>query len=75
MSPTFTPMALKCCICGVDYAASVAATWHRFDHGVCGSACFYEKEWRRTLSTLGKPYRPDPRAYDAAGYPCKVATP
>lgn len=71
----FTPMALKCCICGVDYEATVRDTWHRFDAGVCGQACYYEKEWRQTLSTLGNPYRPDPRQYDAQGYPVRVISP
>jgi hypothetical protein len=68
----YSEMPLFCCICGVTYAATVNRTWHGFDQAVCGAACYYEKEWRKTLSTLGKAYYPDPRSYDAAGYPVKV---
>ena len=59
----FSPQNLKCCICGKDFEASVGSGWHRFEQGVCGPQCFNEKEWRKACSTLGNPYRPDPRYY------------
>lgn len=54
----FSAMPLKCCICGKAYMATVTSPWHAFDKGVCGEACFDEKEWRHVLSTMGKLYRP-----------------
>ena len=54
----FSKQDLFCCICGIKFQASVATTWHGFDKAVCGQSCFDEKEWRRVLSSLGKPYRP-----------------
>lgn len=68
----FSPQALICCICGAHYEASVGTPWHAFDKGVCGPRCFYEKEWRRVLSTMGQAYRPDTRTFDPEGRPVKV---
>jgi hypothetical protein len=56
----FSKMPLKCCICGVDYEASVTAPWQKFTAGVCGEDCFDEKNWRRTLSIMGQTYYPKP---------------
>ena len=65
---------LVCCICGTPYRATVNTAWHGFDKAVCGQKCFYEKQWRRTLSMLGKDYYLDPREYDAHGYPTDKRT-
>lgn len=69
--PLFSEQELICCICGTKYMASVNRTWHGFDEATCRAQCFYEKKWRKTLSIMGKPYYPDPRTYDDAGYPVK----
>lgn len=68
----YSEQDLICCICGVKYKATVNRTWHGFDQATCGSKCFYEKQWRETLSIMGKEYYPDPRKYDSAGYPIKT---
>jgi hypothetical protein len=43
---------------------TVSSPWHGFDQAVCGARCFYEKEWRKFLSMLGRPYKPDPRTFE-----------
>jgi hypothetical protein len=64
----FSEQELICCICGTKYMASVNRIWHGFDQAVCGARCYYEKDWRRTLSIMGKPYQPDnPDKYDEEG--------
>jgi len=70
--PLFSEQDLICCICGTPYKANVNRTWHGFDEAVCGSKCYYEKDWRRVLSIRGSEYRPDPRTYDAQGYPVRT---
>ena len=67
--PLFSEQDLFCSICGHRYKASVNATWRGFDQAVCGARCYYEKDWRRTLSTMGKDYYPDQREYDEQGRP------
>jgi hypothetical protein len=67
MSPLFSSQELRCCICGTTFATAVATG--RWSDGVCSMRCFHEKQWRGVLSTMGKPYRPDDREYDSAGFP------
>jgi len=70
-SPIFSLQTLHCCICAVEYEVT-CNSGTRWENGVCSMRCHHEKEWRRTLSILGKPYRPDHRRYDVAGYPAKA---
>lgn len=54
----FTECSILCCVCGKPI------DWHKRygrDAPTCGKACWNEFEWRRTLSTLGEEYYPDPR--------------
>jgi hypothetical protein len=69
--PLFSEMPLFCCICGVTFHAGVNRQWHGFDEAVCGAGCYYEKEWRKTLSTLGKAYYPDPRQFRRPRVSCE----
>lgn len=54
----FTRCEIRCAICGenMDYH-------HAYGRGAacCSKRCHGEFEWRRVLSILGHPYRPDPR--------------
>lgn len=53
-----TQCLVRCAICACDM------DWHKSygrDVSCCCKACYDEFEWRRTLSILDKPYRPDPR--------------
>ena len=69
--PLFSNQALRCCVCGRTYETT-CNSGTRWENAVCSMRCHFEKEWRRTLSIMGNPYRPDPREYDAAGYPVKA---
>lgn len=64
----FSQQEIYCCICrsGPHSPGIATGMWKQ---GVCSMRCFYEKDWRTTLSILGKPYRVDPRPYDEHGYP------
>jgi hypothetical protein len=57
--PLFSKQRYICCMCGVETEGT--CNENRFKRGVCGPACFAEKEWRSTLSLLGKDYYPDPK--------------
>lgn len=56
----FTHCQIRCAICGteIDYH-------HAYGREVacCGKTCHDEFQWRRTLSIMGKPYRPDPKRF------------
>jgi hypothetical protein len=55
-----TRCQVRCCICGTEM------DFHRAYGRVatcCGKQCHDEFEWRRTLSIMDKPYRPDPRRF------------
>lgn len=66
----FSTMDLFCQTCGELYQTTCnTGAWKR---GTCSMRCHYEKEWRYTLSVLGKPYRPDERTFDANGYPVEL---
>jgi hypothetical protein len=67
----FSKQNLICCICGGELRCDIGDSWHAFEKAVCGSKCFYEKEWRGYLSLMNKPYRPDSRKYDEHGYPIR----
>lgn len=58
-------MPLKCMICGTDMQVSFTACGYE-SQGICGKKCYKELEWRRTLSILNKPYRPDNQSENAA---------
>lgn len=63
----FSAQRLMCCICGRGFETTCNTMhWLR---GVCSMRCFYEKEWRYTLSLMGKLYRRDERTYNDKGYP------
>ena len=69
----FSPQALICCICGTPYQVT-CNDGTRWQNSVCSMRCHFEKEWRYTLSVLGKPYRPDERVFDDHGYPQRVTS-
>lgn len=66
--PLFSEQKLSCCICRTRYSTT-ANSGSKWKEGVCSMRCYYEKQWRETLSIMGKEYYPDPREYDASGYP------
>ena len=66
--PLFSDQDLTCCVCAKAFKTT-CASGNKFDQGVCSVRCYYEKDWRRTCSMLGNPYRPDPRDYDQHGFP------
>ncbi len=54
----FSRCETKCPICGglMDWMKRYGR-----ECGCCGSECYREFEWRRTLAVIGKDYYPDPR--------------
>lgn len=53
---------LFCCICGKEFECSVGSSVHGyFKQACCTRECLDEKQWRETLSIMGKEYYPDPR--------------
>lgn len=52
----FSRCELLCCICGAK------VNWTPRGEGicVCGTECYREFDWRRTLAIMGKPYEPRP---------------
>jgi hypothetical protein len=64
----YTDQKWFCQACGREMNAPLTGRWH---NRTCSGRCFYEFEWRRTLSIMGKEYYPDPREYDADGHPSK----
>lgn len=60
--PLWGKMVLFCCICGRRYECSVGNTSKGYvKQACCSHPCLAEKDWRETLSTMGKDYYPDPR--------------
>ncbi len=55
-------MELFCCICGKKFTCTVRNTTKGyFNQAACSRECLDEKDWRYTLSVMGKEYYPDPR--------------
>jgi len=60
--PIWGKVELFCCVCGVKFECSVGSTVKGyFQQACCTRECLQEKDWRYTLSVLGKAYYPDPR--------------
>jgi len=52
----FTKQKVFCNVCGKDFETSFGL----YGGVVCGSDCFNELEWIKTLSIMGREYRPQP---------------
>lgn len=74
MNALFSKQEIHCCICrsGPHSPGISTGMWKA---GVCSMRCYYEKQWRETLSIMGKEYYPDSRTYDERGYPLPKVTP
>jgi hypothetical protein len=50
---------LVCCICATSFRSTVRNTISGyFKEAACSRACLDEKQWRETLSIMGKDYYP-----------------
>lgn len=57
----FSLMPVFCMVCGKEHTTN----FFSYEGEVCSKECNEELNWRKTLSTLGKPYAPMAELADA----------